>query len=78
MNINKMFKGHLEYGKKLNPSKVSVRNKQLEYTNKINQIVQKSSSVPPLLDMTKQMQKVRENKTTIPLSVYNGTTSRVK
>lgn len=78
MNINKMFKGHLEHGAKVNPSKVSTRNEKLNYANRVTDIVNQPSQIPPLLDMREQMKKVRENKSTLPLQVYNGTTSRVK
>ena len=63
---------------KSNPTKTSSRNEKLGYTNRLNHIVNTSSSIPPLLDMREQMKKVRESNKTLPLSVYNGTTSRVK
>jgi len=63
---------------KSNPTKTNTRNEKLGYTNRLNHIVNTSSSIPPLLDMREQMKNVRESNKTLPLSVYNGTTSRVK
>ena len=77
MNL-KLWNDYMKRGTNMNPPKVLTRNDKLNYTNRLNHIVNTSSSIPPLLDMREQMKKVRESKKTIPLSVYNGMTSRLK
>ena len=73
-----LWNDYMKKGVKDNPTKLSKQTDKLNYTNKVNKIVEASSTVPPLLDMREQMKKVRESNKTIPLSVYNCTTSRVK
>jgi hypothetical protein len=73
-----LWNDYMKRGLKDNPTKLSTRNDKESYSKRLNHIVSSSQSVPPLLDMRKQMKKVRQSNKTIPLSVYNGTTSRVK
>ena len=72
-----LWNSFMKRGVQDNPTQLSIRNDKENYSNRINQIVNTSKSIPPLLDMKEQLRKVRESKTTLPLSMVNGTTSRL-
>ena len=72
-----LWNDYMKRGVKDNPTKLSVRNDKENYSNRINQIVNTSQAVPSLLNMKEQLKKVRTNKSTLPLSMVNGTTSRL-
>ena len=72
-----LWNDYMKRGVKHNPTKLSVRNDKENYSNRINQIVNTSQVVPPLLNMKEQLKKVRQSKTTISKTMVNATSSRL-
>ena len=61
-----------------NKSKLDTRNNKLNYTNRLNKICNEEKPVKPIIDMRSELNKVRQSKKSLPLTLVQGTTSRVK
>ena len=51
-----------------NKPKLDIQNNKLHYTNRLNNIHQEEKPVKPIIDMGKELLKVRQSKKTLPLS----------
>ena len=61
-----------------NKPKLDKRNNKLNYTNRLSDIHQEQQSVKPIVDMRGELGKVRQSKKSLPLTLVQGTTSRIR
>ena len=73
-----LFHSYMNKLHQLNKPKLDIRNNKLEYTNRLGEICNDEKPVKPIINMSSELNKVRESKKTLPLKLINGTTSRIK
>ena len=61
-----------------NKPKLDTRNNKLNYTNRLNTICNDEKPVKPIVDMRSELNRVRQSKKSLPLTLVRGTTSRIK